>query len=176
MPPVFDPMPQGKESIMRMLFAITLFVVLAACQASAAPPSEDDPNSWPIPTVEGPVLAIRPSIPLVRVASYEESLFEAVDENALTEEEQKDLLVDLQATMAVKHARVELLRTIHQLEAVENKCKGTPVAEEAAQLLKLLPKAKDLQPSQSAAATAIRKKANVARHSRVTPAEATMVR
>lgn len=125
---------------MRKPCVITLFVVLAACQVSAAPPSEYDPNSWPIPTVEGPVLSIRPSIPLVRVASHEESLVEAVDENALTEEEQKDLPLDLQATMAVKQARAELLRTIHQLETVENECNGTPVAEEAAQLLKLLPR------------------------------------
>jgi hypothetical protein len=148
----------------RKLLAVSLFVVLAACQVSAAPPSEYDSNSWPFPTVEGPVLSIRPNTPLV--ASYKESLFEAVDENALTEEEQKDLL---QATMAVKHARVELLRTIRQLEAVEKKCKGTPVAEDAAQLLKLLPKAKDLQPGQLAAAA--RKKATVAR--RAAPAEAT---
>jgi hypothetical protein len=39
--------------------------------------------------------------------------------------------------MIVTQAKIEPLRTIHRLEAVEKKCKGTQVAEEAAQLLKL---------------------------------------
>jgi hypothetical protein len=156
---------------MRNLLACSLFVALAANQAWA----EDRSDCSPPPAAEGcPSVFICPSVPVVLVRGYEESLSDALAENALTEEEQADFLVELQATMAVKQAKVELLRAIHQLEAVEKKCKGTPVGDEASQLLTLLPQRKDLQPGQAATATATasRKRASLAHHSRVAPAEA----
>jgi hypothetical protein len=177
MPPDCDPTPQGKESVMRTLLAFSLLVVLATCQASATPPAEDEP--CPSATVPGEGCAaffIRPSIPLVLVRGYEESLCEALVEDALTEEEQQDFLMEFQATMAVKQAKIDLLRAIHQLETVEKKCKGTQAGDEAAELLKLLPQRKDLQPGQLATATAARKRATVARHSRVAPPAATTVK
>lgn len=121
-------------------------------------------------------MCIRPSVPMLLVANYEGSLSEALEESALTEEEQMDFLVDLQATMTVKHAKLELLRVIHQLEVVEKKCKGTPVAEEAAQLLKVLPQRKDLQPGQAPVTMAARKKSTAARQARVPAAETTTVK
>lgn len=157
---------------MRKVFAFSLFVALATCPASA----EDRRNPSPLLPEGGPGICFHPSMPLMLVANYEGSLSEALDESALTEEEQQEFLADFQATMAVKQAKLELLRVIHQLETVEKKCKGSPSADEAAQLLKLLPPRKDLQPGQSATATAARKKATVARRGRVGPAEATTVR
>ena len=97
---------------------------------------------------------------------------EALDEDALTEKEQEAFLVDFEATMAVKQSRLELVRAIHQLEMVEKKCKGTPAGDEAAQLLKLLPQCKDLQPGRTATATASRK-GTPPGHGRVAASEAT---
>lgn len=149
---------------MRRLFAFSLFVALATCQASAQ--DEPDPSSVP------PGVCVRPSLSMMLVANYEGSLSEALDEDALTEKDQEAFLVDFQATLAVKQSRLELVRIIHQLEMVEKKCKGTPTGDEAAQLLKLLPQCKDLRPGRTATATASRK-ATVAAHGRVAASEAT---
>ena len=65
------------------------------------------------------------------------------------------------------------MRIIHQLQVVEKKCKGTPAGDEAAQLLKLLPQSKDLQPGRTATAVASRKADTAAAHSRVAASEAT---
>jgi hypothetical protein len=164
---------QGKESVMRSLFACSLIVTLVACQALAEDQREH--SATPLGDDCSGVL-IRPSLPLLIVASYEGSISDALDEDALTEDEQKDFMLDFEATMAVKQAKIELLRAIHQLEAVEKKCKGTPAGDEAATLLKSLPNRKDLQPGQLATATAARKRTTVARHARVAPAEATTVK
>jgi len=77
--------------------------------------------------------------------------------------------------MAVKQAKVELLRAIHQLEVVEKKCKGTPVGDEASTTVD--PAAAAQGPCSRASpaastATASRKRASLAHHSRVAPAEA----
>ena len=162
---------------MRTLLAFSLLIVLATCQVSAAQSAEDEP----CPSATGPdegcaAFFIRPSIPLVLVRGYEESLCEALHEGALTEEEQQDFLMEFRATIAVKQAKIDLLRAIRQLETVEKKCKGTQAADEAAALLKLLPQRKDLQPGQLATATAARKRAAVARHNRVAPPAAATVK
>jgi hypothetical protein len=110
---------------------------------------------------------------MLLVANYEGSLSEAVDEDTLTEKEGEAFLVDFHATLAVKQSRLELVRIIHQLQMVEKKCKGTTAADEAAQLLKLLPQCKDLRPGQTATATASRNGTPVADHGRVAASEAT---
>jgi hypothetical protein len=162
---------------MRTLRACSLLIVFATCQVSAAQPADDPSGSPPLAPGEGFAgVFVAPSIPLVLVQGYQESLGEALSENALTEEEQRDFLVEFQATMAVKQAKIDLLRAIHQLETVEKKCKGTQAGDEAVALLKLLPQRKDLQPGQLAAATAARKRATLARHNRVTSPAATTVK
>jgi hypothetical protein len=110
---------------------------------------------------------------MLLVANYEGSLSEALDEDALTEKEGEALFVDFHATLAVKQSRLELVRIIHQLQVVEKKCKGTPAGDEAAQLLKLLPQSKDLQPGRTATAVASRKADTATAHSRVAASEAT---
>ncbi len=151
---------------MRKVCVALSLVVLATCQALA---EEQGRPALPSSADGFPGVAVRPSFPVLLVANYEGSLSEALEESALTEEEQQEFLMDFQATMTVKQAKLELLRVIHQLELVEKKCKGTPIAGEATQLLKLLPQRKDLQPGQPAANT-------VARHPSATPAEASTVK
>ncbi len=163
--PIFDAIPQGKDSIMQKLFAFSLIVALAACPALA----QDEPDASAAP----PGICIRPSLSMMLVANYEGSLSEALDEDALTEKEEEAFLVDFEATMAVKQSRLELVRAIHQLQVVEKKCKGTPAGDEATQLLKLLPQCKDLQPGRTATATASRKGTPAADHGRVAASEAT---
>jgi hypothetical protein len=176
MPPDFDPPPKERSLVMRSLLAFSLLIVLATCQISAAQPAEG--QSYPSAPVsgEGTPFFISPSIPVVLVRGYEESLGDASSENALSEEEQQEFLVDFQATMAVKQAKIDLLRMIHQLETVEKKCKGTPAGDEAAELLKLLPQRKVLQPGQLTKASAARKKATVASRNQVTSPAATTVK
>ncbi len=160
---------------MRTLLAFSLLIVLATCQVSAAQSAEDQSgSSLPAPGEGGAAILIPPSIPLMLVRGYEESLGEALSENALTEEEQQDFLLEFQATLALKQAKIDLLRAIHQLETVKKKCKGTQAGDEAAELLTLLPQRKDLQPGQLATAIAARKRVTVARHNRASPAATTV--
>ncbi len=162
---------------MRTLLACSLLIALATCQVSAAQSAEDQLGPSPPAPGEGfATVFVPPSIPLVLVRGYEESLGEALSENALTEEEQQDFLLEFQATMAVKQAKIDLLRAIHQLETVEKKCKGTQAGDEAVELLKLLPQRKDLQPGQLATATAARKRAAVAHRNRAASPTATTVK
>jgi hypothetical protein len=143
---------------MQKVFVFSLLAALATCQASAQDRPAPSPEGYP---------GVRPSLSMLLVANYEGSLSEALDEDTLTEKEQKAFLVDFQATLAVKQSRLELVRAIHQLQVVEKKCKGTPAGDEAAQLLKLLPQCKDLQPGRTATATASRRGTTVAGHGRV---------
>ena len=149
---------------MRKLFVFTVLMTFAVCPALAQ--DEPDPSAAP------PGVCVRPSLSMLLVANYEGSLCEALDEDALTEKEEEAFLVDFEATMAVKQSRLELVRAIHQLQVVEKKCKGTPAGDEAAQLLKLLPQCKDLQPGRTATATASRRGTPVASHGRVAASEA----
>jgi hypothetical protein len=74
-------------------------------------------------------------------AMYARGLSEALVEGALTEEEARDLAAGFEAIVAARKARVDLLRTISLLERLE-KCKHKEAAEEARQLLGLLPQRK----------------------------------